>query len=528
MTLLSVDELRISADDGVIVEGRGFGVGRGKRVALVGASGSGKSLTVNALLGLLHLRSPGVRANLKVSWPFKPLRALRVGYVPQGTSGHLHPQLPVGRQVLEVLQAQLGWAGAAVQFGKLQDLLRRLRMSDADRVVDKYPHELSGGMRQRVLIATALLVRPEFLILDEPTSALDGLAKAAVYRAVLETAEAEQCALLLLTHHPSEASILTDRAVHIVGGHFVEERSSVQEREAVAKLDTLPVPDTGAPPATAARRHTEDSGAAPVLVASKVSVRPGERSAPGQVSFFTVSDLSLELEKGEAVGLIGETGSGKTTAVRGLSMLAQVLGGNIQLDGIALNKMSKRELRRARKQFQVVFQDSYLGLNPYFSVHDLFLEPARLHGTPVPTEHDIRAVLERVGLPAQILSRKTSELSYGQKQRLALVRILASFPELRVLLMDEPTTGLDDDSRATVLSLLHECKQKGLALVLASHDLATVEELCDDVIVIRDGATVDRAHGMPPRFTQEYSSLLWRAFSIQNRQELNAFSAEGA
>ncbi len=514
--LVTVDRLAIRSENRTILSGGALVLRRGEGVALVGPSGSGKTLTIYAILDLLNCYAPEIAVDAAIRWPTVTRAGLRIGYVPQGTSEHLHPYLPIRRQIHELVAWSRARRAASLNDDQVREMLNSLRIVPAEQILRAYPHMLSGGMRQRVLLAVALLSDPDLIILDEPTSALDGMAKSAAYQELLSQRR-RGTALLIATHDMREATILADELIAIRQGKLAAEDPAVLRAQmAEASLARTSLENAAAQATESSRSAANDQTEGQreeVWIADHVTIRSGRR--PGgrfEGSTFEVKDFSCVVRRGEALGLVGETGCGKTTTIRGLALLAPTYGGSVRLGTTVLTGLSRGAVRQHRARFQVIFQDSYLGLNPYLSVRQLFLEPAAVHGTPPPPDEQIVKILSDVGLEPEVLKTTIGTLSYGQKQRVAICRALVSFPDLELLLMDEPLTALDSVARTKMIAVLRAQRLKGMAMVISSHDLDLISELCDGMVVLRHGRIVEALEMRPWAFQTDYGRLFWDAF----------------
>jgi peptide/nickel transport system ATP-binding protein len=497
--LCVVDRIALRSGQRTIISEGSWSLYRGEAVALIGPSGSGKTLVAQTILGLNQATAPAIAVDSSIRWPSAPRRDLVIGYVPQGTAGHLHPYLAVGRQVRELTAAAQRNSGGRPDR-ELVEVLSSLRFPDPERILNSYPHELSGGMRQRVLLAIAIQSKPALLVLDEPTTALDAVARAAVYRELERLQASLGTAIFLITHDRAEAIALASRILEIRDSRIAEVTHEVAEERQRRRANLEP----GLGIAGGHRAARSAAEASLALDVRELSVQPMKFVAAPKTSGFAVRNVSFSLLKGKVLGIVGETGSGKTTLLRGLVQLGGVLSGRVQLGAVFLNELPPLELRKQRRKFQVLFQDAQLGLNPFFSVKELFIEPAKLHGYALPSHEAICETLSKLGLPRDVLSRKALELSYGQKQRVAVGRILAGFPELEVLVMDEPFTGLDLESKAKMVEILRKYQAKGGATILASHDLPLVDALADQIMLIKDGYVVEVVSGGISEFRSDY------------------------
>jgi peptide/nickel transport system ATP-binding protein len=495
----------VRAVDGVSLELR-----RGDVLALVGESGSGKSTTVSAMLGILpptaQIRAERVEFNgvdlvglSAQGW--RRIRGRQIGFVPQDPGIALNPTLTVGYQIAEALSVhRIG--DAVSRKARTLDLLRSVGIDDPERRTKQYPHQLSGGMRQRVLIAIALACEPEVVIADEPTSALD----VTVQKAVLDQLELlvsnSGAALVLITH---DLGVAAERATHMAvmrAGRIVEQGPA--ERVVKAPSNPYTAQLTAAAPSmsserlrpTANVRHAlrVDHASGPVrstVVAMNDVVKTfGTRGR----AFTAVDGVSLEIRSGETLAIVGESGSGKSTIARLLMGLEQPTAGEVTIDGVgSTGSLDRRGRRALARKVQLVYQSPYASLDPRYTVAQIIDEPLRAFDL-LPRSARARRVaqlLEQVALAPELLDRRPRELSGGQSQRVAIARALASEPDLIVL--DEAVSALDVSVQAQILQLLVNLQAEfGLTYVFISHDLAVVRQVSDRVVVMRTGRIVER------------------------------------
>nr|WP_246520137.1 ABC transporter ATP-binding protein [Ancylobacter lacus] len=489
-----------------------FHLGAGETLCLAGESGSGKSVTSLAIMRLLPKASLRVAAGSirlegrdLLPLPDRAMRRVRGGDIAmifQEPMTSLNPVMSVGAQLTEAIRAHQGAANAAA---RARDMLDAVRIADPARRLGQYPHELSGGMRQRVMIAMALSCRPKVLIADEPTTALDVTVQAQILTLMRELKGEFGTSIILITHDMGVVAEMADRVAILRAGRIVEAAGVVPlftvPREEYTRTLLAAVPRLGArtglegpPRVTAAPAHEPPPAEGPVLFARDLSVSyPGPRNwlglrAPGHRA---VEGVSFELRRGRTLGLVGESGSGKSTtgkAVLGLVPFA----GEVTLDGVAITGLSAREMRPVRRKAQMIFQDPYASLDPRMSVGAAIAEPLAIHRIGTPAERRERAaeLLRRVGLSPDHAARYPHEFSGGQRQRICIARALALEPKL--IVADESVAALDVSVRARVLDLMLELQETmGLAYLFISHDMAVIERMCHDVAVMRGGRIVE-------------------------------------
>lgn len=542
MPVLSIEDLvvRIPAESGDIlpVDGVSFTVGEGEILALVGESGSGKSLTASAVMGLLPpaagIASGVIRLGEKdiTSLDDDALRRLRgagMAMIFQDPMQYLNPVMRCGDQVSEAMRA-LDRVPRAESEARALDLFREVGLPDPARQARRYPHELSGGMRQRVLIAMMLARRPALLIADEPTTALDATVQAQILALLRDLARRRGMALLLITHDLAAVARTADRAAVMRAGKIVETLSvrDLFDRPAhpytrmlvaamprrnggsgssgivssdgsgSGQLHAFPYPNPN-PNSNSNSNHPEDGRRRtpnPLLTAKDIVVSyaaQGLFAAKSDVA-PAVKGVSLEVRAGETLAVVGESGSGKSTLGRALVRLGPVTSGTLAWeDGRDLLALEGRALRAFRREAQMVFQDPFASLNPRLTAGYQLAEPLRVHGLAGAAEARARAadLLRSVGLSPDDARKYPHQFSGGQRQRLAVARALAVSP--RLVVADEPVASLDMSVQGQVLELLEELRARlGLTYVFISHDLSVVERISDRVLVMRRGEIVEQ------------------------------------
>ncbi|MFJ2506079.1 dipeptide ABC transporter ATP-binding protein [Microbacterium sp. NPDC087592] len=510
-TVISATDLRVSYGDKdrrrEVVHGVSFEIAEGETLALVGESGSGKSTTAHALLGLLPEggRVDGGRVllgDLDISgWSDRALRGIRgpeIGLVPQDPTTSLDPVRTIGAQVEEILRLH-GHRDRRSRRARAIELLDRVGIDDPDLRARQYPHELSGGMRQRVLIATAIALRPRLLIADEPTSALDATVQRKVLDLLDELQREEGTSILLVTHDLGVAADRAERLVVLKDGRIVEQGSSEAVLAAPADPYTKQLLADAPAFATGFRRpdappFLRDAAAVaaenPWAIVADGLVK--EFRVAGRERFRAVDDVSFRVRKGTTHALVGESGSGKTTTARLVTRFHQPDAGTIEVDGDDVTHAKREQLRVLRRRIQLVYQNPFASLDPRQQIAEIVAEPLVNFGVGSRTERRERALalLDRVSLPAEVARRTPRELSGGQRQRVAIARALAIDPDIVVL--DEAVSALDVTVQARILELLTSLQAElGLTYLFISHDLAVVRRISHTVSVMRRGRIVE-------------------------------------
>jgi peptide/nickel transport system ATP-binding protein len=499
--LLEINNLRVAFGGDTVVHGVDLRVMPGERVAVVGASGSGKSTTAHAVMGLLpgSGRITGGRILLRGEdvthageARLRQLRGREVGLVPQDPMSNLNPVLRVGRQVAETLVTH-GLASRRAAAARAVEIMGEVGLPEPERRARQYPHEFSGGMRQRVLIAIALACRPELLIADEPTSALDVTVQQQILDRLDTLTRELGTAVLLVTHDLGLAAERADRVVVLAEGQVVES-GATREVLTAPRHDYTRRLVAAAPSISATVLTGPDAGpepVPPVLEVERVSKEFRIRGRGGVLR--AVDDVSFEVHRGRTTAVVGESGSGKTTVARMVLGLVPVTTGTIRLDGDDIVGMRGARLRAARRAMQPVFQDPYGSLDPTFSVERLVAEPLRIFkaGDKAGRAARVRELLDQVALPVATAQRYPNELSGGQRQRVAIARALALDPALVVC--DEAVSALDVLVQDQIRRLLRNLQDElGVSYLFISHDLAVVREVSHDVVVMKQGQAVEQ------------------------------------
>ena len=480
-----------------------FAIARGETVAIVGESGSGKSTLANAILGLLPDTAQISAGQLWVDGNDlthanerrkRALRGRTVGLVPQDPMVSLNPTLRIGQQIAEALILAKGKRYPAVD-ADIVELLQQVGIDKPVLRARQYPHELSGGMRQRVLIAIALAGNPRLIIADEPTSALDVTVQRKILDHLQRLVSERGISLLIITH---DLGVATDRADRIL----VMQHGELVEQGPPRQILTAPQHDytralVAAAPAFAKRREPLiriDPMEEPILSLKNVGKTFALPKVKGEDNtFVALENLNFEVYPGQTLAIVGESGSGKSTALRIALGLEKPTQGQVWFEQQDVTHLSWRDFRPLRQRLQLVQQNPFAALDPRFTVFESIVEPlvsfGLLKGPAL--EHAARELISRVHLPVSFLDRLPRELSGGQCQRVAIARALALKPDL--LLLDEPVSALDVSVQAHILDLLEELQRDmGIAYVLVSHDLSVVANFAHEVLVLRNGKVVEQ------------------------------------
>lgn len=526
--LLSIRDLQIDfpTQNGSVraVDGVNLDLFAGETLAIVGESGSGKSTTVHAIVNLL----PGLGEVTGGSIVFdgqelvgasekdlEHIRGRQIGFVPQDPMSNLNPVWSIGFQVEEAIRATGVATGKKEVREAAIEVLRRAGLSDAEMRLKQFPHQFSGGMRQRVLIGIGLAANPKLLIADEPTSALDVTVQRTILDYLGELTREKNTSVILITHDLGLAAERAEKLVVMYRGKVVEAgpsreilqnplhpytqrlvaaAPSLASRRLAAGLSVTQVDSEFDLTAVAAKRENRVAQADTVIALNNVtktySIRgSGFKSTP----FTAVNDVSFEIKRGTTMALVGESGSGKSTVAKMVLGLEKITSGEVLIDGANVAAMGRKELFALRSRMQPVFQDPYGSLDPLRNIANTIAEPLDTHkvGTHKERTARVKELLEQVSLPWSISGRYPGELSGGQRQRVAIARALALKPDIVVL--DEAVSALDVLVQAQILELLTQLQDElDLTYLFITHDLAVVRVIADEVSVMKKGAIVER------------------------------------
>ena len=513
--VIRVAGLTVRFGQAVVVDSVSLAVSAGECLAIVGESGSGKTLTARALVGLLpdgatvssdELLIDGVDARLNSEAEWRRLRGARVGLVSQDALVSLDPLRRVGREVAEALEIH-GAPGSGERMPRagldetVTALLGRVAVPEPSERARQYPHELSGGLRQRALIASALAGEPGILIADEPTTALDVTVQAQVL-GLLSALRRDGLGLIVISHDLAVVAGIADRVAVMRNGRIVEEGTTAEvlsnpqheyTRMLLAAAPKLPTASSSpVDVVTAGAAMSTDPAETRVILEARGLGRDFRR--PGGRIRTAVDDVSFEVSAGVSIGVVGESGSGKTTLARLLLGFDEPDRGSVTLDGLPWSGVPERRRRARRGDVQYISQDPLGSFDPRYTVSRIVTEGLRGGARGMSAGNRatrIHNLLDSVGLDAALEGRRPHELSGGQRQRVAIARALASEP--RILVCDEPVSALDVSIQATIIELLATLRRdRKVALVFVSHDLAVVAQLCDEVLVMKDGRIVER------------------------------------
>lgn len=530
--VISLDHLRVEFEtDGgtvVAVNDISFKVFPGETVCLVGESGSGKSVTSLSLMRLVEfgggqitggkmLLSRDEKQTVNLSevdaGTMRSIRGNEIGMIFQEPMTSLNPVFSIERQLTDGLRLHTNLSASETRE-KALELLKEVRIPDPEKRLRQYPHELSGGMRQRVVIAMAMACRPRLLIADEPTTALDVTIQAEILSLINRLKRETGMAVLFITHDMAVVAQMADRVVVMYQGNLIEE-GSVDDifsspKEDYTKALLAAVPQLGQMAGTSLPSPLNIPGVAVAVKPAREVIDTEKKTLLEVKNLVTrfpvyggifrqkvanvhaVENVSFTINRGETMALVGESGCGKSSCGRSILRLVEPTSGDIFLDGKNIISLNGRELRSARRDMQMVFQDPYASLNPYMRLREQIAEPLKNFGLATRSELDdiVRDILEKVELPVSFLRRFPHELSGGQRQRVAIARAIVVNPSL--VITDEAVSALDVSVQAQVLNLMMSLQDElGLSYLFISHDMAVVERVSHKVGVMYLGRLVE-------------------------------------
>ena len=494
---------------------------RGEIVGLVGESGSGKSTVANAIIdlidepgkvseGSIYLSDINIHENKK---NILSLRGKKIGFIFQDPQTSLNPILTIGQQLIETIQTHLNLSNSKAKE-KAINLLKEVGIKDAEKRFNDYPHQFSGGMRQRVVISLSLCCEPELLIADEPTTALDVSIQSQILELIKKLTKERNLAVILITHDMGVIAETTNRVAVMKNGNLVELGTTKQilteTKETYTKSLVSSVPPTNKKISRFKIIEKESNNQEninlkilnrwnkrEILKKDLVQIKnlcktfnEGFFTEKSQNNVLAVDTVSFNIQEGQSFGLVGESGSGKTTIAKMIVNLFKPTSGEIYFDDVCINNIkSNKELLKFRKQIQMIFQDPYSSLNGRLKVKDIIAEPIKLHDANISSNElneYINDLLDSVELSKSSAERYPHEFSGGQRQRISIARALATKP--RLLVCDEPTSALDVSIQAQILNLLKDLQEQlNLTILFISHDLPVVRQMCDDIGVLRNG-----------------------------------------
>ncbi len=494
---------------------------RGEIVGLVGESGSGKSTVANAIIdlidepgkvseGSIYLSDINIHQNKK---NILSLRGKKIGFIFQDPQTSLNPILTIGQQLIETIQTHLNLSNSEAKEKSI-NLLKEVGIKDAEKRFNDYPHQFSGGMRQRVVISLSLCCEPELLIADEPTTALDVSIQSQILELIKKLTKERNLAVILITHDMGVIAETTNRVAVMKNGNLVELGTTKQiltePKETYTKSLVSSVPPTNKKISRFKIIEKENNdqeninlkilnrwNKRDILKKDLVQIKnlcktfnEGFFTEKSQNNVLAVDTVSFNIQEGKSFGLVGESGSGKTTIAKMIVNLFKPTSGEIYFDDVCINNIkNNKELLKFRKQIQMIFQDPYSSLNGRLKVKDIIAEPIKLHDKNISSNElneYINDLLDSVELSKSSAERYPHEFSGGQRQRISIARALATKP--RLLVCDEPTSALDVSIQAQILNLLKDLQEQlNLTILFISHDLPVVRQMCDDIGVLRNG-----------------------------------------
>jgi peptide/nickel transport system ATP-binding protein len=552
--ILEVDNLSIAFGSKSkrveVIHNISFSVSENEIIGIVGESGSGKSVTSLAIAGLLQKKTSLVEGSIRFQEKdllelgdkeLQKIRGSEIAMIFQEPMSALNPSLTCGFQVSEILKHHLNYSNSEAKKETIK-LFKRVKLPQPRELYKRYPHQISGGQMQRVMIAMAIACKPKLLIADEPTTALDVTVQKEILQLLKDLQKQTGMSLLFISHDLSLVSEIADKVLVMYQGNIVENGSVLQIFKTpahsytrallaarpvldkrLAKLPTIASLENGKfkaieiTPQQRALKHKDLYTKSPLLEITNVRKEYYNNAGLFKPKRITkaVDDVSFSVFEGETLGLVGESGCGKSTLGRAILLLDKATSGSIKYRGKELGMLSKTEVRNLRKDIQLIFQDPFASLNPRLPIGQALMEPMKVHKIGVSTkerETKARSLLNRVGLDENYFDRYPHELSGGQRQRVGIARTIALAPKL--VICDESVSALDISVQAQVLNLLNELKEDfGFTYIFISHDLAVVKYMSDQLLVMNAGkieemGDADEIYANP---TRDYTKKLIQA-----------------
>ena len=493
------------------VNGISFEIKKGETFVLLGESGSGKSVTALSIMRLLPATARIMEGSVNLDgnnllqlpeYRMRDVRGGRIAMIFQEPQSSLNPVMTAGQQIGETLKRHKGITGK-LQRDRIIELLDSVGIPEPQRRIDEYPHQFSGGMKQRIMIAIALAGEPDLLIADEPTTALDVTIQAQILDLIKKIQNEMGMAILFITHDLGVASEIADHVAVMYDGKIVESNSrdlfftSPQHEYSKHLFSAIPSKAKRDREKATAHKTVKQDTDTPLLVVNNLKVYyPIRKGLFKKVVGYVraLDDVTIEINQGQTVAIVGESGSGKTTMGKGILQLVRPTEGKVLFDGVELTEISGNDLREKRSDIQVVFQDPYSSMNPRMMVADIIEEGMLAQGIGNNSTERLKRVdqlLEQVGLKPEHKFRYPHEFSGGQRQRICIARALAVDPKL--IVCDEPTSALDVSIQAQILELLIDLQDRlGLTFLFITHNISVVEYLAHMVAVMYQGKIVEQ------------------------------------
>jgi peptide/nickel transport system ATP-binding protein len=524
-SILKIENLSISFGENEVIHNISYELSKNQILGIVGESGSGKSVSSLAILGLLPKNISKITYGsilyndddlTKLSnKSFQNIRGNKIAMIFQEPMSSLNPSMTCGKQVLEILLQHTRLSKKEAENETIS-LFEKVKLPDVKITYDKYPHEISGGQKQRVMIAMAIACKPDILIADEPTTALDVTVQKDIIK-LLKALQAEtKMSIIFITHDLALISEIADRVLVMYKGKIVEESTvsnifkNPQHNYTKALINSRPSLETRLKKLPTIQDFLNDTISTEIITDKQrkknhktlynkpplLEVINVEKEYISKSGFFTkpkafkaVNNVSFKLYEGETLGLVGESGCGKSTLGNAILQLDKATAGQILYKGVDITKLSKNDIRKLRKDIQIIFQDPYSSLNPRIAVGEAILEPMKVHklyNSDKERKEKVIEILNRVGLSEDYFNRYPHEFSGGQRQRIGIARTIALQPKL--IVCDESVSALDISVQAQVLNLLNELKETfGFTYIFISHDLAVVKYMSDQLLVMNNG-----------------------------------------